>query len=77
MGAAAVSAQAGRRVLVANAEMKTSFLRSVRPGDVLTCRAEVLKAGSQVCFVDGRMVNQRGDLVATATSTYIVRERTQ
>lgn len=78
MGASAVSGSGkGRKVLVANTEMKVSFLRAAREGDELTCTATVLKPGKVISFLEARLVNQRGELVATASSSYLVRERTE
>ena len=77
MGASAVTGAGDRRVFVANTEMKVSFLRSALLDDVLTCTAQVLKSGSVISFLEGRIVNQRGELVATASSTYLIRERTE
>lgn len=77
MGASAVTGAGERKVFVANTEMKVSFLRSAVRDDVLTCTAVVLKPGSVISFVEGRIINQRGELVATASSTYLIRERTE
>jgi uncharacterized protein (TIGR00369 family) len=77
MGASAVTGAGDRKVFVANTEMKVSFLRSALLEDVLTCTAQVLKSGSVISFLEGRIVNQRGELVATASSTYLIRERTE
>ena len=77
MGAAAVTSARQARVAVANTEMKASFLRAVRPGDVLTCTATVLKAGSVISFVEARVVDAEDRLVATASSTYLIRERSE
>ena len=41
-----------RKVFVANAEMKISFLAPVPPGAVLTCTAQVISGGARVAFVD-------------------------
>ena len=75
MGASAVLSVAGRKVFVANTEMKSSFLRPVRSGDVLTCTASVLKPGNVVAFLQARILDDRGDLVSTASSTYLIKER--
>jgi uncharacterized protein (TIGR00369 family) len=75
MGASALTSAGNRRVGVANTEMKVSFLRSVTVGDVLTCTATVLKAGSTISFVEGKIVNALGEVVATASSSYLIRER--
>ena len=75
MGASAVLSVKERKVYVANTEMKSSFLRPVRNGDVLTCTANVLKTGTVVAFLNAQVHNAAGDLVATASSTYLIKER--
>jgi uncharacterized protein (TIGR00369 family) len=75
MGASAVTGAGDRKVYVANTEMKVSFLRPAHLGDVLTCTATVLKPGSVISFLQGRIVNDRAELVATASSSYLIRER--
>ena len=75
MGASAVISVADRKVNVANTEIKASFLRAVRPGDILTCTATVLKRGSVVAFLGARVLDDEQRLVATASSTYLIKER--
>jgi uncharacterized protein (TIGR00369 family) len=75
MGASAVLSVRDRRVYVANTEMKSSFLRPVRNGDVLTCTASVLKPGNVVAFLRAQVRDDAGALVATASSTYLIKER--
>jgi uncharacterized protein (TIGR00369 family) len=75
MGASAVLSVKDRKVHVANTEMKSSFLRPVRSGDVLTCTASVLKPGNVVAFLQARIHDERGNLVSTASSTYVIKER--
>jgi len=77
MGASAVSLERERRVSVANTEMKVSFLRSARSGDVLTCIATVIKPGRVISFLEATIENAAGDLVATASSTYLIRDRSE
>ena len=75
MGASAVTGLRGRSASVANTEMKVSFLRSARSGDSLTCTATVLKPGSVVTFVGARVVDDEGRVMATASSTYLIKDR--
>jgi uncharacterized protein (TIGR00369 family) len=75
MGASAVTALAGRRARVANAEMKVSFLKSVKVGGLLTCDANAIETGSTIVFVEGKIHDGDDRLVATATSTYVVKDR--
>jgi len=75
MGAAAVTFAQGRKVSVANAEMKVSFLAAVRSGAVLRCEAVVVSGGSHTAFVEASVTDEEGRLVARASSTYLYRER--
>lgn len=75
MGASAVGAQRGRKVFVANTEMKVSFIRPAHIGSELRVVATVLKAGKAICFVEGKVHDEAGLLIATASSTYLVKER--
>jgi len=75
MGASAVTMVKDRKVFVANTEMKVSFLRPAKLGDLLTCTAVVRKPGSTISFLEAHVRNQLGELVATGTSTYLIRER--
>lgn len=77
MGASAVTGVVDRKVFVANTEMTVSFLTPVRLGSELTCTARVLKASKLVAFLEARIVDQDNQLVATASSTYILKDRTE
>ena len=77
MGASAVTSLEGRRARVANAEMKVSFLRAAKVGSILRCDAQVLEAGSTVIFVEATVRDNDDRLIATASSTYIAKERSQ
>ncbi len=75
MGASAVTVQRERRVSVSNTGMRVSFVRPVRPGDALRCVATVLKSGRSVAFVEARLHDATGTLVATASSAYVIKAR--
>ena len=75
MGASAVSAQRDRKVLVANTEMKVSFVRAARVGATLRVVATVLKTGKVISFVEAKAHDETGALIATASSTYLIKER--
>jgi uncharacterized protein (TIGR00369 family) len=49
-------------------EMKVSFIRPVREG-VLTATATVVQRGLRIGFVECKISDQRGKLVATGSST--------
>jgi uncharacterized protein (TIGR00369 family) len=75
MGASAVTGAGNRKVSVANTEMKISFLRPALVDERLTCVATVLKSGSVISFVQARVTDGQDQLVATASSSYLVKER--
>jgi len=75
MGASAVTALRGRKANVANAEMKVSYLRPAKVGGVLRCETNTTHAGSTVLFLEGRVIDENGHVVANATSSYIARDR--
>ena len=75
MGAAAVTYAEDRKVSVANAEMKVSFLAPVSTGTSLRCEAAVVAGGSRTAFVEASVTDAGGALVARATSTYLFRDR--
>ena len=75
MGAAAVTFAAGRKVFVANAELKISFMAAIRTGTEMTCTADVVSGGKRVAFVEASVTDEDGRLLARASSTYIYRER--
>jgi len=75
MGAATVTWARGRKVFSANAEIKVSFLASVRPGGTLTCTSQVISGGERIAFTEGELVDDEGRLVAKASSTYVLSPR--
>ncbi|MHB8245368.1 MAG: PaaI family thioesterase [Acidimicrobiales bacterium] len=78
MGASAVTyarTTPGRKVFVANVEMKTTFLRPVRVGGELTCEATVVSGGERIVFCEASIRDAEARLVARASSTYVVSAR--
>jgi uncharacterized protein (TIGR00369 family) len=75
MGAAAVTFAQGRKVSIANAEMKVSFLAAVRSGTNLRCEAVVVSGGRRTAFVEASVTDAEGRLVMRATSTYLYKDR--
>jgi len=75
MGAAAVTYARGRRVLVANAELKISFLAPVTEGTEITCDAQVVAGSSRVAFLEATVATAAGVAVARTSSTYLFRDR--
>ncbi len=75
MGASAVTFAGARKVSVANAELKVSFLAPVAVDDTLTCEAVVVSGGSRTAFVEASVTGADGTLVARASSTYLFKDR--
>lgn len=75
MGAATVTFARERKVFTANAEMKISFLKAAKIGNVLTATATVISGGSRVAFVECEVVADGDRTVAKASSTYILTPR--
>ncbi|MGB7049940.1 MAG: PaaI family thioesterase [Acidimicrobiales bacterium] len=77
MGSAAVTfaRAAGRSVIAANVEMKTSFMAAVRVDSVLRCTATIVSGGERVAFAEAEVLDDLGRMVVRATSTYLYTER--
>jgi len=75
MGASSVTWAGDRKVFSANAEMKVSFLKPVAVDQELTCTARVISGGKRAAFVEAEVVDGDGQLVAKASSTYMLRDR--
>lgn len=60
--------------VVPSLEMKTSFLAPARPG-ALTGEGLVVRKGRNVAFMEGRLLDSEGNLLATASATGQVRQR--
>ena len=77
MGASAVTGAGKKNISVANTEMKVSFMRPAKLGSTLTCTAQVLKPGSVISFLEAKVTDEAGLLIATASSSYLIRERSE
>jgi uncharacterized protein (TIGR00369 family) len=57
-------------------EIKVNYLRPVlADSGVLTATGQVIKGGNRVIFAEGNVTTSAGDLVATASSTLLVRPK--
>ena len=77
MGASAVTGAGKKNISVANTEMKVSFMRTAKLGSTLTCTAQVLKPGSVISFLEAKVTDEAGLLIATASSSYLIKERSE
>ena len=70
MGAAAASALEASQIC-ATIEIKMSYLSSVRTG-MVRAETEVVRQGRQIVFLESKVRDDKGKLVATATGSFIV-----
>jgi len=70
MGGAVVSVLPSDEIC-ATIEIKISYLASVR-GGVLTCDTNIIKRGRKVVFLESRVTDDAGKIVATATGSFAV-----
>jgi len=54
-----------------------SFMRPAKLGSTLTCTAQVLKPGSVISFLEAKVTDEAGLLIATASSSYLIKERSE
>lgn len=55
--------------VVSTVNLTISFLNPAHNGDVLSADALVTKSGKRILFVEGKVSNQKGELIATASAT--------
>ena len=55
--------------VVSTVNLTISFLNPAHSGDVLSADALVTKSGKRILFVEGKVSNQKGELIATASAT--------
>lgn len=70
MGGATMAALAQDEIC-ATIEIKINYLASVRGGSV-TCATEIVKQGRKVVFLESRVTDDAGKLVATASGSFAV-----
>ena len=57
-------------------DLHVQFLTPATPGE-LRGRGRIVRRGRDIAFLAGDLVNARGDIVATATATAIIRTRAE
>jgi uncharacterized protein (TIGR00369 family) len=75
MAAATITGLKGRRAYTANTDLTINFVHAARVGETLTCKARVLRGEGGVSFTEAKVADPFGQLVATASSTYVLTER--
>ena len=70
MGVCALSNVIEQNRVVSTIDLKISFVKPARPGDLLSGKADILNDGRTLLFVEGEIRNQNDDLIAFATGTF-------
>ncbi|MBV9044440.1 MAG: PaaI family thioesterase, partial [Alphaproteobacteria bacterium] len=63
-----VIAKSGRTLSPLSLEIKISFLQSAKPGRVIA-EGWIERMGKTTAFLEGRLLNEQGDVLAKGTST--------
>ncbi|MBL6854603.1 MAG: PaaI family thioesterase [Alphaproteobacteria bacterium] len=63
-----VIAKSGRQLSPLSLEIKISFMQSARPGPVIA-QAWIERMGKTTAFLEGRLLNEQGEVLAKGTST--------
>ena len=75
MASATITELKGRRAYTANTDLTINFVRPARVHETLTCTARVLRGLEGVSFTAAEVSDPSGQLVATASSTYVLTGR--
>lgn len=70
MGVCALSQVLNENKVVSTIEMKISFIAPALMNDKLSATASIVKAGKRLLFVEGKIMNQDGKLISSATGTF-------
>ncbi len=66
--ALACMSKVGSDVLVLSLEIKTTFIKSVNPGEVIVI-GKVIKSGNTIAFLEGEILDKKNNLLAKANQT--------
>ncbi len=69
----AALAKLGEDFRVPSLEVKTSYIAAARPGR-LVGEGKVVRAGRSIVFLEGRLFDEEGTLIATGSGTSMVRK---
>lgn len=69
VGVGALSTVCVENKVVATVEMKVTFFSPAYLNDDLTCTSELMKKGNRLIFMEGKVHNQEGKLIAKSSAT--------
>jgi len=53
-------------------DIHVHFIRSSKPGDIITVKAEIVSRGRQMIFMKAEAFNQKNKLIATSTTSALI-----
>lgn len=69
VGVGALSTVCAEEKVVATVEMKVTFFSPAFLNDVLVCTSELMKKGNRLIFMEAKVHNQDGKLIAKSSAT--------
>ena len=70
MGICALSNDIMEGKVVSTIELKISYIAPAQLGDILRGKARTVKTGQRHLFIEGRIENEKGNLIAIASGTF-------
>ncbi len=70
----AAIAKSGISVFAPSLEIKTSYIKPIKPG-LIEAEGKVIRLGKSVAFLEGTLFNQEGQIAVKATATSLIRPR--
>lgn len=70
LGVAALSMVCEENKLVSTVELSTNFLRPALKGDELTGTAEMIHKGKTLLYFEGKIMNQRNEIIVAGKGTF-------
>lgn len=69
VGVGALSSVCEEGKVVSTIEMKVTFISPAKCGDILIGISEIVKKGKRIIFMEAKVTNQEGGLIAKASAT--------
>ena len=66
--ALACMCKVGSDVLVLSLEIKTTFIKSINPGEIIVT-GKIIRAGNSIAFLEGDILDKKNNLLAKANQT--------
>lgn len=70
----AAIAKSGLNIYAPSLEIKTSYIKPIKPG-LIPAEGRVVRLGKSVAFLEGTLFNQNEEVAVKATATSLIRPR--